>query len=268
MKQREKFENGLFTIRFTGDDFNVRGVSIYDLSNTLLAIQRIVHKAYLSKNRRLKKGAFPNKEEREELALQVGERRRKSDAFALLPILSDPAVHASMKELAAYFISGITGYYTGKVLDHIHQEKDQDKKIFISSLYTEVSSIANRIDASGSVDAISIGSPILDRETFASFNSETKEYLKTLKNEYFLGDYQEITGRVYKLYPGSRIVAIRGDDGNTTSIFLEDEDFKEIRYTKETKPKFIFKGRPKYQFGVKTKTITEFEAHEIEHAAN
>lgn len=266
MKKRERFENGLYTIRFVGEDFNSRGVNIYDLGNSLLSMQRIVHKAFLSCEGRLQKGAFPNKEEREMLSLQVGERRRQSDAFALIPVLADPVVQEHMKELAKYVFSGIVGYYTGNVLDSIHEEKDHDKKIFIGSLYTEVANIVNRIDASGSVDAISLGSPLLERETIASFNSDTKEYLNQLKDEYFLGDYQEIKGRVYKLYPVSRIVAIQRAGGNTVSIFLDDQDFDEIRYRRETKPQYIFRGRPKYQFGVETRTVTEFEADEIEYS--
>lgn len=265
IREREKYEYALFTIRFNGDDFNVRGVNIYDLGNTLLAIQRIVHKAYLSNEGRLQKGAFPKKEERETLALQLGERRRKSDAFALIPVLTDPLVQESMKKLADYIISGVVGYYTGKVLDAITKEKDPDKKIFIGSLHAEVANIVNRIDASGSVDSISFGSPLLGRETVAVFDSETKEYLHSLNDEYYLGGYQEIKGFVYKLYPASRIVAIRRPGGSTVSIHLKDADFKEIRYKRETNPHYIFKGHPRYKFGIETRTVTEFEADEIEY---
>jgi hypothetical protein len=268
LKTRENFENGLYTIRFVGEDFNHRGVNIYDLGNSLLAIQRIVHKAFLSQEGRLKKGAFPKKEEREMLSLQVGERRRQSDAFALLPVLTDPVVLDYMKELAKYVFSGVVGYYTGNVLDTIHKEKDQDKKIFIGSIYTEIANIANRIDASGSVEGISLGSPLLERETIVSFSSNTKEYLNQLQDEYFLGGYQEVKGHVYKLYPISRKVVIKRAGGNTVNIFLDDQNFDEIRYRRETKPQYIFKGRPKYQFGVVTKTVTHFEADEIEYVTS
>ena len=71
MQARERYENGLFTIRFIGENLSARGVSIYDLSLSLLAIQRIVHKAHLSLEDKLIKGAFPSKEERQQLALQT-----------------------------------------------------------------------------------------------------------------------------------------------------------------------------------------------------
>lgn len=268
MIEREKYENGLLTIRFIGDDLGERGVSIYDLSHSLLAIQRIVHKAHLSMEDRLVKGAFPDKEERQHLALQIGERRRASDAFALLPVLFDPNTQQYLLKIVDYVLSGIVGYYVGDVLDRVKKEKDPNRQIFIGSIYTEVANIVNRIDGSGGVEAISLGAPVLGKETIAAFDSDTKNYLSTLKNEYYLGNYQEIRGRVYKLYPASRIVAIRRGGGRTVSVFLSDADFDQIRYHKESNPLFGFKGRPRYQFGVKTKAVSEFEADVIEYIAD
>jgi hypothetical protein len=231
----------------------------------LLAIQRIVHKAHLSIEDGLVKGAFPKREARQQLALQIGERKRASDAFALLPILSDPNTFEYLKKLADYIASGIVGYYTSDVLKRLKGEQDQNKQIFIGSIYTEVANIVNRVDAAGGVEAISLGAPALRRETIAAFTPDTKEYLVGLKNEIFLGKYMEIKGRVYKLYPASRIVAIRRGGGRTVSIFLSEEDFDQIRYNRESSPQYLFKGRPKFQFGVETKVISDFVADEIEH---
>ena len=100
MDKREKYENALFTIRFSGEELKTRGVSIYDLSNSLLAIQRIVHKAHLSMKDKLLKGAFPNEEDRQILALQISERRRSSDSFGLIPILSNPQTLAYLNQIA------------------------------------------------------------------------------------------------------------------------------------------------------------------------
>jgi hypothetical protein len=265
MQTREKFENALYSVRFVGDDLTRRGVSIYDLSNSLLAFQRIVHKAHLSLEERLVKGAFPDIEDRQRLALQIGERRRQSDAFALVPILSDPQVQQYMLKLADYVFSGIVGYYVGDVLRRVQKEKDPNKQIFIGSIYTEVANIVNRIDASGGVEGINIGAPSHGRETIASFDSDTKSYLSSIRGEVVLGDYQEIIGKVYKLYPASRIVAIRRAGGKTVSVFLNEQDFDRIRYHRESNPQFIFRGRPKFQFGIETRSVSDFVADEIEY---
>lgn len=265
MKKREQFENGLYSVRFVGKALSERGVSIYDLSTSLLGLQRIIHKAHLSIEDRLVKGAFPNSEEREKLALQLGERRRQSDAYALIPILTDPQIQQYMRQLADYVFSGIVGYYVGDVLKRVHREKDLNKAVFIGSIYTEVANIVNRIDASGGVEGINIGAPSLGQETVASFDSSTKDYLVSLKGEVALGSYQEIKGRAYKLYPASRIVAIRRGGGRTVSVFLSEEDFDKIRYHRESNPMFIFRGRPRFQFGVETRVVSEFMADEIEY---
>lgn len=265
MKKRERFENGLYSIRFVGEALQERGVSIYDLSNSLLAFQRIVHKAHLALEDRLVKGAFPDTEERQMLALQLGERRRESDAFALVPILSDPTVQQYMAKLADYVFSGIVGYYVGDVLKRVQREKDPGKQIFIGSIYTEVANIVNRIDASGEVESINIGSPVQGRETVAAFDATSKHYLASIKGEIVLGAFQEIKGKVYKLYPASHIVAIRRGGGRTVSVFLNDRDFDVIRYHRGVNPMFVFRGRPRFQFGVETKVVSEFVADEIEY---
>lgn len=268
MQKREKFEHGLYSIRFVGEELRHRGVSIYDLSSSLLALQRIVHKAHLSMEDRLMKGAFPDKEARQKLALQLGERRRESDSFALLPILMDAHVQQYMAKVADYVFSGIVGYYVGDVLKRVQKEKDQNKQIFIGSIYTEVANIVNRIDASGGVEGINIGAPSIGRETIAAFDSNSKSYLASIKGEVVLGDYQELKGRVYKLYPGSKIVAIRRGGGRTVSVFLNEEDFDRIRYHQESNPTFIFRGRPRFQFGVETKIVSEFVADGIDYISS
>lgn len=263
MKDREAFDNGLLSIRFTGEELLQHGVSIYDLAESLHAIQRIVHKAYLAQNDRLQKGAFPRKEERPALAFQLGERRRSSDAYALIPIIANPIVIEQMNQIVQYVISGIVGYYVGDVLDRIRKEKDENKKIFIGSIYSDVVNIANRIDSSGGVTGISLGAPYLKNETVAAFTSQTKDYLVELKNQTYLGSYQEIRGRVYKLYPQSNIIGIKRAGGNIVTIFLNEEHFETIRYHQEKNPLFSFKGHPVYKFGIETKTVTEFDADNV-----
>lgn len=261
----QKFEKSLLSIKFTGSDLDQHGVSIYDLSESLLAIQRIIHKAYLAQENRLYKGSYPKKEIREKLALQLGSRKKGSDLFALVPLIADPNINDVLKKAFDYVVSGIIGYYTGDVIERLKNENDDNKKIFIGAIHTEVANIVNRIDTVGGVEGISIGSPLLGRETIAAFDSNTKEYLNAIKDEYYLGSYNEIKGSVYKFYPNSNLVGIRRSGGSTVSVWLNKDDFDEIRYLKERNPIYCFKGHPKYKFGVETKQISEFEADEIEY---
>jgi hypothetical protein len=263
MRENERYENGLLTVRFIGPELNTRGVSIYDLSTTLLALQRIIHKAYLAQNDRLQKGAYPDKKERAILALQIGERRRASDAFALLSILNEPAVQATISRVIDWVGSALTSYYLTRVVQDIGSIKNPQQQNLISSIYPEALQLSQRIDAVGGVEAISLGSPGLGQEVVAVFDERNKDYISSLKGETALGTRQEIEGKVYKLYPASNIVAIRRGGGSTVNVFLNENDFHEIRYRQERSPRYSFNGWPRYKFGVETKAITEFEAGSI-----
>lgn len=261
----ENFEQSLLSIKFTGADLDQHGVSIYDLAECLLALQRIIHKAYLAQENKLYKGSYPKKEIREKLALQLGGRKKGSDIFALIPLIADPNLNDVLKKAFDYVISGIVGYYTGDVIERLKREPDDNKKIFIGAIHTEVANIVNRIDTIGGVEGISFGSPLLQRETLAAFDSTSKDYLASIKDEYYLGSYCEIKGSVYKFYPNSNLVGIRRSGGSTVSVWLSEEDFGVIRYLKISNPMFCFKGHARYKFGVETKQVSEFEADEIEY---
>ncbi|EHR70737.1 hypothetical protein BurJ1DRAFT_1884 [Burkholderiales bacterium JOSHI_001] len=170
-----------------------------------------------------------------------------------------------MAKLADYVLSGIVGYYVGDVIKRIQREKDPDRQNFITSVYTEVAVINNRVGGAGGVEAIGLGEPRSGRETVATFDSDTKDYLSSIKGEVALGTFQEIRGKVYKFYPASRIAAIRRAGGRTVSVFLKEDDFDRIRYHKEKNPAFLFRGWPRYQFGVETASVSEFVADSIQH---
>jgi len=259
-----RYEESLFTIRFVGPKLDTVGVGIYDLGITLVSFQRLIHKAYLSKTDRSQKGAFPKKKNRQELALQIGERRRKSDGFGLIPIVTDPAFLHTLKYCADAVFSGVVGYYSGKVLDKLRDDNDEKNKIFIGSIYSEVTNVISRIDANAAIHGIEINAPSLKNAHPLLFNTVHKKYLESLKDEYFLGESQEIIGDVFKLYPNSYIVEIRTSKRRKCKIFLELDQFDLIRYAEPDKKKVKFTGRPRYALGVETKSITSFEAYPIE----
>lgn len=259
----QNYEKSPLTVRFTGELISDSGVSIYDLANTLLAIQRIVNKAHLSINGSLKKGAFPKKVDREALSLTIGERRKESDAFALVPLLTDPSTLSHLKVLIDYVVSGLVGYYVGDVIDRIRKEPDEKKQQFIGSIHADVVNIIHRIDAAGGVNSIEIGAPALGAPVVARFDEKNKDYINSLSNSYYLGKTQTIKGHVYRLYPNRGIVTIRRTGGKKVNIFLAETEFNAIRYHKSHDPLIEFIGKPRYKFGVDSLSVTDFEAVSI-----
>ncbi len=264
MRQREKYENALLTIRFIGEDIDAQGVSIYDFASSLFSIQRIINKAHLSMEGRLKKGAYPEKAVRAQISLSIGERRRSSDAFALIPLLTDPTTQEYLKKVADYVASGLVGYWVGDVMKRLRSENDEDKQQFIGSIHADVVNIVNRIDAAGGVERIEIGAPNQRQPLLVEFDEAKKQYVNALSGEFFLGRSQVIDGNVYRLYPNSLIVTIRRAGGRKVNVYLSQENFDKIRYYQGDDLQVSFRGRPRYKFGMESMAVTDFEADSIE----
>ena len=258
------YEESLFTLRFTGNGFEKRGVSIYDFGQTLVSFQRLVNKTYLLNENRLEKGAFPRKEERESLALQIGARERKSDAFALIPLLTDPTTQQTLEFLGKNLFSGLTGYYVQRVMQRLQKEEDEDKRFFIGSINAEVVNLVSRIDAAGGVETIEIGAPRLGVEKPVVFDKSTKEYVKKLSQEKFLGNTQTIKGVLTKLLPSSHTVEIRRSGGSLVKVYFDPKLFDSVRYDTSGHKTLSVVGRPIFPMGATSSKVYEFEGHEVE----
>ena len=69
----------LLWLKFSGKLLDVQSIPIYELGDTLIAIQRIIHKTFLHDQERLRKHAQLTQEERKRLSLQIIERKKSSD---------------------------------------------------------------------------------------------------------------------------------------------------------------------------------------------
>lgn len=265
--ERESFDNAALSVRFTGPRLSEQGVAIYDLAQTLMALQRMMNKAHLVTENRLKKGGYPSREERGKISLQLGERRRESDAFALVPIFTDFQTLNYLKSLAEMLTSALVGYAVGKVLDGFNEQgnkEDGDKfSVLVGSIHADVVNIVGRIDAPGGVKQVHIKGPPNDKSEPIIFDSRSKRYVDGLSGRYVLGRPQSISGKVYRMYPSTEIVTIRRAEGNRVDIYLGSKDFNAIRYSRKDNPTIAFFGRPRYKFGAETMVVTEFEADSI-----
>lgn len=261
---RQSYESALLTVRFLGPQMMRGGVSIYDLSTTLLALQRIVNKAHLANEGRLRKGAFPRKQDRTEISLTIGERRRTSDAFSLIPRLTDPDTYQHLNLLIDWVGRAFLAYWLGRAVQDIAEEPDSSKQLFIASVYPDVANIVHRIDAAGEISKIEIGNPRQAQPLLADFSEESKPYIDGLDKEIAYGPVQTIRGAVYRLYPNSHIVSIRRQGEGKVNVSLRPADFESLRYDRGAELDVTFIGRPRYKLGVEAPTITDFEASAIE----
>ena len=149
-------------LKFDGKELDVRSIPIYELGDTLVAVQRIVHKMFLY-NRRLTRGAHLRRDERQRLSLQISERRKSSDLYALVPFVVDPVVQHYISTLVK---SGLTALEKlllrvshrrkGKAAGVSLENENVEGALQIAAIYAETVQITNHINNIGGVETIQL----------------------------------------------------------------------------------------------------------------
>jgi len=257
-------KEALLTVRFIGPELNKRGMPISELGTAFIAIQRIFHKAHLAENETISKGRFPERAMRRKLALQIGAHEKGSDFFALTPILTDPTAIGAITTAGEFAFDVIKAYAAKKVVDLLKGENKDSKQFYIGNIQADVVNIVNRIDNIGGCDSIEIGSPRLAPQNILKFTAETRDYVRGLSTEHFLGKSQELVGDVFKLYPNIGMVEVRRPGGKKCKVFfLKDEHFERVRLSDNPSPRIRVFGRPRYRLGAEGRIFSEFEGRAI-----
>lgn len=257
----------LLHVRFIGEELDVKSMPIYELGTVLIAIQRIVNKAYLFNKGSLEKGSRLGPEERKECSLQIGEHNKSSDAYTLISFFTDPVVIDHVKTLIIDGLVALGAYAAGRAVSK--KKKDASpNQIYIGSIYNEVTVINDRINNIGGVDKIEIRGNKDAQAEPVLFNSDTQNYVRQLVNETYLGELQNLEGTITKLYPNRLIVEIKVAPNYYTKVYLSDSDFDNIRYSSKTGDVIEFVGQPIYKLGQETTKIREFQADFIQEIRN
>jgi hypothetical protein len=142
-------------LKFSGEELDVRSVPIYELGDTLVAIQRIIHKTFLFENDRLKKRAQLTQDERQRLSLQISERRKSSDLYALVPFAFDPALQQYLLSLLKVGLDTLAKYALKSVLSDTSKQRsgttslrarDVEGSVLVGAIYAETVQITNHIN--------------------------------------------------------------------------------------------------------------------------
>jgi hypothetical protein len=260
----------LVWLRFEGEKLDLRGVPIGELGDVLIAVQKIVHKTYLFEKYQLTKGLLRSREERSKLALQIGERKRQSDAYALLPFLTDPFVVDYLATLLQLGLKEVLKYSLKAVLEGIGRPQTSgtssperaDRSVLTGAIYGEVVSITNHINNIGKVERIYIlpGSSVTGIEGIV-FDESTREYVHSLGTQITTGTEQEISGYVIRLNPSQSTADIETADRRHVRVTMSKELFRELRYRTGEGDVIRFHGRPLCGWGSpKPEQCREFQA--------
>lgn len=228
-----------------------------------MTFQRLLNKTFLLTRDRLEKGAFPKRDERQMLAMQIGERRKASDGYGLVPVLSDPTNLQILRFVGEQLMSGLIGYYVQDIMDRLKREESDEKRFYIGSIHAEVVNIVGRIDAAGGIGALEIGAPGVGHTKPVLFTEETKKYVNKLSREHFLGTKQTIRGKLVKMLPGIGVIEIRSPGRGTVKVNVNAEIFDRVRFDKTRSDMLEFVGRPIFPLGAKSQKVYELEASDV-----
>lgn len=235
-------------IRFVGKDLELRSVPVYELAETLIALQRILHKVFLFQNERLEKGALLARDERQRVSLQVVERRKESDAWGLLPFLADPMVLGYVHDLMKAGLVELAKYALKQIFYRDQATNQVVGSALTGAIYAETVTITNHIYNIGNIERIefSLDAPRVEPVVF---DSDTQYYVRSVKNETYLGASTEIEGVVTKLYPNRSVVEIKLAPKRYVKVIATDNDFQSVRYKTDMGDTIRFLGRPRYRLG-------------------
>lgn len=263
----------LLWLNFSGEQLDVRSVPIYELGDTLVAIQRIIHKTFLFENDRLRKGAQLTQKERQRLSLQISERRKSSDLYALIPFAADPAIQQYLTTLLKVGLDTLAKYTLQSVLSDTTkkrpgttaiQARNVEGSLLVGAIYAEIVQITNHINNIGGIDSIELIPSSEFKVSPVKLTSDTQRYVREIVNESYRGAPEEIVGYVTRLYPNRLLAEIKLAPSRYVKVGLDEESFRYLRYETESEQQLRFKGRPIVRLGKDITTFQEFEAESVE----
>lgn len=208
-------------VRFVGKNIDKEnGVPIYELAETLTAIQRLVYRAYLE-HEQLPQQNIRGSSVRSELALQIESRERGSDIYNLTAFIQSPggAIAASFLTslLAEISIMGAR-YVRDKVVEHMRKKKIREE-LEVEAVYrdpkaqkngnnikryvldkqaipyfNEFRGLGNPVGRQGGIDKIEITFPNGTKPLIIT--PQFKKNVGKLEHYYYFGDPQDIFGAV------------------------------------------------------------------------
>lgn len=248
-------DENLLWVRFHGPELKAKSVPIYELGQTLVALQTIIHKVYWHTQEPSAKGRIElPRDVRNRLALRIKERQTGSDWYALVPFLSDPYVVSTIGSTVATVIIEL-GKYVYKQM-----KRNSRNAPMTSAIYNQVNIIVDRIDNTGGITKIEVSSTSEPKPLV--FDKSVQQYVREIRSEPIRGETTQIEGQLTNLdvrFFAGRIWTRPGQ----VRLHLSPEDFNQIRYQSQGAPTIKVEGRYLYFLGREGGRLEEFEVSKI-----
>jgi hypothetical protein len=255
------YEFPVIDLKFSGPELDVTNIPIYDLGITLVSVQKLIHKGYLTSESRFEKGKKLPKQKRIDLSLQIGEHRKSSDFYGLIPFVSDPANHEAIKSALIFVYQALKLYAEKRIKDFFSGDSNENSRKFVCHIHGDVLSVVNRVGSGGGTESIQIIVPTISPEPI-TIDEGVRDYVREIANEIILGPMMTIRGPVQKMYTASKIVTIIMNGTEKCGIHMTPEQFNQVRYDQADRPVLVVLGRPRYRLN-QERIFDEFEAVSI-----
>ena len=183
IRPTQRFDSdNLLWVQFRGAQLDSTSIPVYELGRTLIAVQRIVHKAHESRIEGAVKGRRMRSEVRRRLALRLRAWETGSDAYGITSFLTDPVVIDHLKILIVDGLVALGAYALFRVGGRRRESKSQEQPL-VGHIYNEVKIITDRIQNVGEIESIDISSSKDDLGEGATFNVESQRFVRDLRDE-------------------------------------------------------------------------------------
>ena len=160
--------------------------------------------------------------ERARLSLQISDRTKSSDVYALVPFVTDPLARQYLTSLLKLGLGSLGRYAAKKVLSSLTDASSDSKasipstteaSALIGAIYAETIQITNHINNIGDVQKIEIIPDQSVRVAPIALTKDTQDYVRQIANESYRGPKGEIHGSVTRLDPNHLTAEIRVSAG-------------------------------------------------------
>ena len=256
------------SVRFVGKKFDSRSVPIYELGEVLVALQRMINRAYLlslsdvgeEEETSPRRRSIHAKSTRQKLSLQLAGREKGSDVYNLTWFAENVGTEV-VKAMLSQVGSAATAYtkrkvYTGTLANPKRVNSNA------SAMYGEMQALSNRIKSVGDIESIEIS--MQGRKVPIVIDNETKTYIKKLQKLEYLGENEIIGGRIVIAHVDTKdaVDVYLTDRNRRVRVYVSRTVFKKIMkaLAKDQNPYFEFKGKPRLKVGYMVTQFREFVA--------
>ena len=256
-------------LRFDGAQFKTRGVPIQDLGESLVLIQRMIHKAYFIREKQSFKKAVPSSAERQFLAMEIAERQRGSDVYQLAWLAKDTVetvMAGTLQGISGEIASALMLLATKKIWDLIQKRKRQPVDLLAIALYNDLEEFTNRVGKSNGIRKIEIH--FAGKRKPIIIDTKLRDAIKNAKKAAKKGTSQPMDADVIAPHTIGQDYAFVRVGMDRIKVHMKRTVFREMMVILGQEPtaRLRFKGRPRLMIDFDPSRFVEYYAESVQPA--